>query len=296
MNDNGPNKQIVIISGKGGTGKTTITAAFTAMADSQVIADCDVDAADLHILLKPELTQTHPYTGGKKAKINANLCSQCGICEEYCRFDAIQNLKIDPLQCEGCGFCVKLCPDSAIEFENVISGFYFKGKAGSNPFLSARLNPGEGNSGKLVTQVKQQAKKALQESWKKWMFVDGPPGIGCPVNATLSGADFILIVTEPTVSGLHDLGRIVKLIQRFNIPAGIIINKFDLNKEINNEIQNFASNEELPILGEIPFDETVVEALLRKEIVSHYPDSPAGKIITEIWLKIQKLLGQYQIN
>ena len=291
MIKNDAHKQIVIVSGKGGTGKTTITAAFAALADSQVIADCDVDAADLHILLKPEITQTHPYTGSKKARINIDLCSQCGICEEYCRFDAIKNFIIDSVKCEGCGFCVKLCPDNAIEFEDTIAGFYFKGKVGPHPFLSARLNPGEGNSGKLVSQVKQQAQKVLQQSWKKWMIVDGPPGIGCPVNASLSGADFILIVTEPTVSGLHDLRRIVKLIQRFDVSAGIIINKFDLNKEISNKIQCLARNEKLPVLGQIPFDETVIESLMKEEIITHYPNSSAGKIIIEAWQKIGKLLN-----
>ncbi|MEJ2049364.1 MAG: 4Fe-4S binding protein, partial [Calditrichota bacterium] len=151
MTKNDEHKQIVIVSGKGGTGKTTITAAFTALADGQVIADCDVDAADLHILLKPEITQTLPYTGGKKARINIDLCSQCGICVEYCRFEAIENFIINPVKCEGCGFCVKLCPNNAIEFEDAIAGFYFEGKVGPHPFLSARLNPGEGNSGKLVS-------------------------------------------------------------------------------------------------------------------------------------------------
>ena len=291
MTKNDEHKQIVIVSGKGGTGKTTITAAFTALADGQVIADCDVDAADLHILLKPEITQTLPYAGGKKARINIDLCSQCGICVEYCRFEAIENFIINPVKCEGCGFCVKLCPNNAIEFEDAIAGFYFDGKAGSDPFLSARLNPGEGNSGKLVSRVKQQAKKALQDNWKKWMFVDGPPGIGCPVNASLSGADFILIVTEPTVSGLHDLRRIIKLIQRFDIPAGIIINKFDLNKEMSNKIQCLARNERLPVLGQIPFDETVIESLMNEEIITHYSKSPAGKIIIEAWQKIQNLLN-----
>ena len=291
MIKNDAHKQIVIVSGKGGTGKTTITAAFAALADSQVIADCDVDAADLHILLKPEITQTHPYTGSKKARINIDLCSQCEICEEYCRFDAIKNFIIDSVKCEGCGFCVKLCPDNAIEFEDTIAGFYFKGKVGPHPFLSARLNPGEGNSGKLVSQVKQQAQKVLQQSWKKWMIVDGPPGIGCPVNASLSGADFILIITEPTVSGLHDLRRIVKLIQRFDVSAGIIINKFDLNKEISNKIQCLARNEKLPVLGQIPFDETVIESLMKEEIITHYPNSSAGKIIIEAWQKIGKLLN-----
>jgi MinD superfamily P-loop ATPase len=291
MTKNDEHKQIVIVSGKGGTGKTTITAAFTALADGQVIADCDVDAADLHILLKPEITQTLPYTGGKKARINIDLCSQCGICVEYCRFEAIENFIINPVKCEGCGFCVKLCPNNAIEFEDAIAGFYFEGKVGPHPFLSARLNPGEGNSGKLVSQVKQQAKKALQDNWKKWMFVDGPPGIGCPVNASLSGADFILIVTEPTVSGLHDLRRIIKLIQRFDIPAGIIINKFDLNKEMSNKIQCLARNERLPVLGQIPFDETVIESLMNEEIITHYSKSPAGKIIIEAWQKIQNLLN-----
>jgi MinD superfamily P-loop ATPase len=290
MNNPDKTKQIVIISGKGGTGKTTLAAALTDLAENQTIADCDVDAADLHILLKPEITDTQPYSGGKKAFIVRERCTECGICEDYCRFDAIHDLWIDPIACEGCGFCVKICPERAINFNQAITGSYRQGIFDHSDFFGARLQPGEGSSGKLVSQVKQQAQKQAETVQRKWFFIDGPPGIGCPVNASVTGADLILAVTEPAVSGLHDLQRVIHLALSFNISVAVVINKHDLNFEITRKIEHHAAQNRFPVIGYIPFDEQVVTALMQEQTITKYPDCPAAREIEKIWANIQELL------
>ncbi len=285
-NNHTPCKQIVVVSGKGGTGKTTLAASLSVLTAKRVMADADVDAADLHILLKPQLQNSYPYVGGKKAFIDSFRCTQCGICEEYCRFDAIQDYRVDPLACEGCGFCMQLCPQQAIDFREVVSGFYHEGLIDGGKFVDAVLRPGEGNSGKLVSQVKKRAAALAESTELEWLIVDGPPGIGCPVNASLTGVDLAVMVTEPTVSGLHDLERLVQLIHRFRIPAGVVINKADLNDVICSQIESFAENEQLPLLGKIPFDETVVTALLEEKIITEFPDCPAAREIVQIYQNI----------
>ncbi|HFE63504.1 hypothetical protein B1H10_05160 [candidate division KSB1 bacterium 4484_188] len=285
-------KQVVIISGKGGTGKTTLTAAFIALSENKLVADCDVDAADLHILLNPVIHQSHVFIGGKKAKIDPQRCTECGLCETYCRFDAIHNFVVDPIACEGCGFCVRLCPDDAIDFKVAPSGNYYESVFGDSEFFHAKLIPGEGNSGKLVSQVKKQAEKTMRNNNREWYFVDGPPGIGCPVNASLTEADFVVAVTEPTISGLHDLERLIKLIERFKIPTGVVINKHDLNQEMTQRIERYAIKSGLTVLGTIPFDEQVVKSLLQKKIITEFPDSIAAREIKTIWTSIQLLLDE----
>lgn len=280
-------KQIVIVSGKGGTGKTTITAALAVLSQNTVVADCDVDAANLDILLKPTIEKTEPYIGGKKAEIDSVRCTKCSLCEEYCRFDAIHNFSVDPIACEGCGFCVRICPEGAIEFREAISGKYFAGAFNSSPFFSAKLQPGEGNSGKLVSEVKKQADNIMQTASWEWYYGDGPPGIGCPVNASMTGADLVLVVTEPTVSGLHDLERLVQLTKRFQISTAVVINKFDLNSEMTIKIESFALRNGLPLMGKIPFDETVVWSLMKEKNIIDFPDSPAANAILSIWQSVQ---------
>jgi MinD superfamily P-loop ATPase len=288
MNTEQNKKQLVILSGKGGTGKTTVAAAFSKLAVTCVITDCDVDAADLFILLKPVMKDEIEFYGGKKAKINKDVCTQCFLCEQLCRFDAIKNFTVDNILCEGCGFCFKVCPVDAVEFNKVISGNYYDCRIGNGEeFLYANLVPGEGNSGKLVTELKKKASEYYLKNGKEWFIVDGPPGIGCPVSASISGADLVLIITEPTLSGLHDLERIIQLIRMFKVAAAVVINKFDLNKEITENIERYLNSEHIPIAGKIPFDETVIFSLQQEKSILDFPDSKAAKQITTIWHTIQ---------
>jgi MinD superfamily P-loop ATPase len=283
-------KQVVIISGKGGTGKTTLAAAFTKMTKNVVVADCDVDAADLPLVLKPEIKHSFSYLGTKKAVIDPKHCTECSLCVEYCRFDAIHNYKVDPFACEGCGFCYRICPENAIIMQDIISGYYYVSVFSGGDFVFAALEPGEGNSGKLVSEVKNRSKSIAQRVESKRLFVDGPPGIGCPVNASIAGVDFAIIVTEPTVSGLHDLKRVVQLIKRFHIPAAVVINKYDLNQDMTNWIEKYAIKINLEIAGKIPFDENVDKALLAEKSIIEFEDSPAAREISHIWDKVNQIL------
>lgn len=277
-------RQLVILSGKGGTGKTTLAAAFSRLAENSVITDCDVDAADLFILLKPETKEALAFFGGKKASINKVACTRCGLCMQICRFDAIRDFLVDDILCEGCGFCFRVCPDEAIEFNKVISGNYYDCRiANDAEFLYAKLLPGEGSSGKLVAELKKKASGYFERNKRDWFIVDGPPGIGCPVNASLSGADSVVLITEPTLSGLHDLKRIIKLIQSFKIQVAVVINKFDLNEEITESIETFLGIEGIPVKGKIPFDERVLFALQQEKDIMDVPESNAAKEIRTIW-------------
>ncbi|MBN2365343.1 MAG: (4Fe-4S)-binding protein [Calditrichaeota bacterium] len=288
--NNSKYRQIVIVSGKGGTGKTTLAAALCELFENRVVSDTDVDAADLHILLKPEILERHEYSGGNKAVINRELCTGCDLCEEYCRFDAIHDYQVDPLACEGCGFCVRLCPENAISFPKAISGFFQESAIKNGEFVDAELLPGSGNSGKLVSEVKKSAAALASQNQRAWLIVDGPPGIGCPVNASLTGTDLAVIVTEPTVSGLHDLSRLIELTQRFRIPSAIVINKSDLNPENTKNIQKFAESENIPFLGIIPYDDVVLKALISEKSVINFPDSSAAVHICQVYKNILELL------
>lgn len=284
----GNSKQVVILSGKGGTGKTTVTAALTALSRKCIVADCDVDAADLDILLKPIIEQGEIYIGGKKAEINLSQCTKCGLCEKYCRFNAIHNFVVDQINCEGCGLCVLLCSEEAIEFKETISGKYYSGSFNSSPFFSAKLSPGEGNSGKLVSEVKKRAGENIQNTILDWYFVDGPPGIGCPVNASLTGADLVIAVTEPTISGIYDLDRLLQLTERFKIDTALVINKYDINPKLTQRIESFSRLNHIKLLGKIPFDETVTMSLMQEKIITDFPDSQATRAISNIWESIQE--------
>ena len=288
INDEFP-KQVVVISGKGGTGKTTLTAALAALTKNTVVADCDVDAADLYILLKPEIKQSYSYVGGKKAVIDPVSCTGCSACEIYCRFDAIHDFKVDPLACEGCGFCYRICPEDAVELKEVLSGYYYESIYTGGDFLYASLEPGEGNSGKLIGEVKKLAMGISEYSQKDWYLVDGPPGIGCPVNASLTGADHAIIITEPTISGFHDLERVVQTVNRFQVSAAVIINKYDLNLNMTKKIEVFALRINMQIVGKIPFDDTVEKALIAGKNIIEFEDSPAAVEIFKIWNEVKQL-------
>jgi MinD superfamily P-loop ATPase len=223
-------KEIVIISGKGGTGKTTLCASFASLARDAVIADCDVDAADLHLLLAPRVLQEADFVGGRTPVIDSELCAECGDCQAWCRFDAIEldidaGYIIDPLACEHCALCAYVCPEEAISMQSSVSGRWFISETAQGKLVHARLAPGEDNSGKLVTLVRREARRLAEETGARWILNDGPPGVGCPVTAAITGVDLALIVTEPTLSGIHDMQRVEALCRHFQIPALVCINK-----------------------------------------------------------------------
>ncbi len=289
-------KEIVVISGKGGTGKTSITAAFSYLGGKDiVVADCDVDAADMHLLMQPDFDQAEDFFSGLLAKIIPEKCTNCGACAEVCRFDAIPVINnqhiVEPLNCEGCGYCPRVCPELAITMDeqNVGKWYISTTKTGSS-MVHARLGIGAENSGKLVAQVKNEAKRIANETDKDIVLVDGSPGIGCPVVSSLSGSNFVVLVTEPTVSGLHDLKRVYQLVKKFNIKAGCIINKSDLNSQVSLEIEHFLREENIYHISNLPYDETFTKAMINGQTIIEYNDSNLVPILTDSWEKIKKII------
>lgn len=285
-------KQITVISGKGGTGKTTLTASLVALSDNVVIADCDVDASNLHLLLNPKKKETLEFKGLKVAIINQSKCVKCGICMEKCRFDAIKEYVVNSNSCEGCGLCVYLCPVKAIDFIDRICGYAYISDTNYGPMVHARLNPGMENSGKLVTLVRQKAFEIAEKNNKKLVLIDGPPGIGCPVIASLANINAAIIVVEPTLSGIHDLERAISLTNHFNILPLICINKYDINNENTKKIKSLCKEKNIEVLGTIPFDGSVTKAMIEaKSIIQHNPNSPASIEIKKIWNKLNEILN-----
>ncbi len=294
-------KQLIILSGKGGTGKTSLTAAFAHLAQESlhpvraVLADADVDAANLELVLRPERVETHDFTGSSLAVIDLQHCSSCGICEQVCHFDAVvhdPNYRVDLIACEGCAACFHQCPEDAIRMEPQTAGQWYRSVSRYGPLFHADLKPAQENSGKLVTLVKQQARLAALDGDYPLLLVDGPPGIGCPVISALSGADLTLVVAEPTASGVHDMQRIVETAAHFRIPTLLCINKADLYPEAAHQINAFCLEHGLELVGSIPFDKNVTLAMRNGEPVTAYrPGSPASKKIVEIWNIIVSLLG-----
>lgn len=284
-------KELVIVSGKGGTGKTTITAAFAALAKDKVLADTDVDAPDLHLLLAPKIKHEESFKGGHYAIIDKEKCIQCGECRELCRFDAIsEEFEIDPIDCEGCGVCVHFCPEKAIEFPQRTCGKWFISDSRFGPLVHAQLDIAQENSGLLATLVRQQAKIIAQEKGYDLIIVDGPPGIGCPVIATITGASVVMIVTEPTPSGLHDLERVWQLaFKHFGIPCLACINKFDLNLPMTQKIEEFCPQNNIILTGKIPFDPKVTQALVNGKTLIEYQTFTAP-IVAQMWEKVYKFL------
>ena len=281
-------KELVVLSGKGGTGKTSLTASFAALAGNCVLCDTDVDAADLHLLLSPSIRQQNDFKGGNSAKINPDPCSRCGLCRDLCRFGAIcPEFTIDEIKCEGCGVCVYFCPEKAIAFNQKTCGQWFVSDTRFGTMIHARLGIAEENSGKLVTLVRKEARKAAVETKSDLILTDGPPGIGCPVIASLGGADLVVIITEPTMSGRHDLKRVAELAAHFKVPAVVCINKSDLNIEQTREIRHFAADRGLPVAGEIPFDPRFVESMILKQaIVESDEFSKTAEAVRKIWKNI----------
>ncbi len=281
-------KEIVVISGKGGTGKTSVTAAFAALAGSAVLADCDVDAADLHLLLQPEIRRREEFRCGHEAVIRTADCTGCAVCEVRCRFDAVRDngngtFSIEPTACEGCGVCVRYCPVQAIDFPERVAGEWYVSDTRCGPMVHARLSPGGENSGKLVALVREEARHQAREHRRDLVLVDGPPGIGCPVIASLTGASLVVVVTEPTLSGQHDLERVLGLTRHFKIPALVCVNKWDINPEQTEAIERRAVEQGARVAGRIRYDRAVTDAQLQGRSVAEWPDSPAGADLKEIW-------------
>ncbi len=284
-------KELVIISGKGGTGKTSLTAAFAALAENMVLCDADVDAADLHLLLQPDFRQHADFLGGGIAEIDQDKCVQCALCLELCRFDAIsQDFVVDPIDCEGCGVCVDFCPEEAIAFPIQTCGEWYISATRYGPMVHARLGIAEENSGKLVSLVRQESAKLAGEEHKDLIITDGPPGVGCPVIASIGGAAAVLIVTEPTVSGLHDMERVADLAAHFKVPAIACINKSDLNPEQTERIEALAKDKGIEILGRIPFDPVFIKSMVQgQNVIEYSPESEIAGAIRRMWEQIIRL-------
>ncbi len=301
-------KELVIISGKGGTGKTSVTGSFAALAKKAVLADCDVDAADLHLLLKPDIQEEHDFYSGFEAIIRTDDCTACGLCEELCRFDAISQGRrnacgtyrrrpacsdpekepfyIDPFACEGCGVCVQFCPANAIDFPEALCGKWFQSQTRHGHMVHAKLGIAAENSGKLVATVRDQAKKAATAADSDWLIIDGPPGTGCPVIASISGVDAVLVVTEPTLSGEHDLLRVLQLANHFKIPAFICVNKWDINPEMTARIEDASGKAGATVLGRIPYDASITQAQIQGLSIVEFNDGAAATAIKTLWESI----------
>ncbi|MGC9367440.1 MAG: P-loop NTPase [bacterium] len=286
-------KEITVISGKGGTGKTTITASLAYLLENKVIADCDVDAANLNLLIKSTPVSQHEFKSGNNYRIDLEKCVQCGKCKEVCRFDAVEidedgQYNINHIKCEGCGFCYFTCELKAIDFTINSTGMLYQSETPLGSFVYAELNVAEENSGKLVTEVRKQAEKVAQENKAEYLLVDGPPGIACPVNAALTGTNLAVIVTEPTLSGIHDLERIIRVAEQFKITSYCIINKYDIDVNNAEKIQEVCAKFNIPVIAEIPFSTEIYKSVEKQQIFTEsYPDHPISDIFKNILEKIR---------
>ncbi len=287
-------KEITILSGKGGAGKTSVAAAFASLAKNTVYCDNDVDAADLHLIFNPEIQEKHDFSSGSKAVIDPEKCSVCGLCTEHCRFDAIHLNKngipeVNPFQCEGCRLCERICPEQAITSIQFNNNKWFVSKTRFGPLIHARMGAGEENSGRLVTEIRKKAKEIAAESTADFIINDGPPGIGCPVIASVTGTGKVLLVIEPSLSGLHDAKRLFRLVNSFHIPVEAVINKFDVNEELTLETEKFLNEHQIPLLGKIPFDTVLVESMVNEQtIVEFDPGNRISTAIKSIWKQLSE--------
>lgn len=283
--------EVAIISGKGGTGKSSISAAFATLSEQVLLADCDVDAANLYIIFSPTHNEEQVYIAGQTAVINYDKCTHCGLCMNYCRFEAISNnngrIEISETSCDGCQLCSRICPQNAISMVDNDKSRMYSGDFRNGKMVYGRLAPGEENSGKLVNMVREKAKQIAAENKLNHIVIDGPPGIGCAVISSVTGVDHVLIVTEPTISGLHDLKRTLEMVSKFSIKPWVLVNKFDLNADMTNEIEKFCNQNDISIAGRLPFDSVVVDAMVNcKSIVEWAPTSVLSETLKSIWNKI----------
>ncbi len=284
-------KQLTIISGKGGTGKTTIAAALASLAKNAVIADCDVDAPNLHLILKPRIMETQDFLGMHLAQIDKSKCTSCGKCREMCRFEAINmEMEIERFSCEGCGVCAYICPEKAIKLVERKSGEAYISQTRFGPMAHAKLDIAEEASGKLVTVVRQNAKLLAEKFKRELIIIDGAPGIGCPVIASISGVDLVVAVTEPTLSGIHDLERILDVANHFKIRAAVCINKYDINEEATSNIASYCNERELEVLARIPYDDIVTEAMTAGKTIIEFSNGKISKEIKQMWSLIERMM------
>lgn len=295
-------KQLVVLSGKGGTGKTTVTAALAHLASQElsiVSADGDVDAANLELVFEPTRVEEHDFVSGKRAVIGPEWCTACGICEAVCRFDAIhpptescgEAYWVEGLSCEGCASCFYQCPEEAIQMEDQLAGRWFRSESRFGPLFHAHLFAGQENSGKLVTLVKQQGRLLASDTGAKLLLVDGPPGIGCPVISASAGADMALLVVEPTVAGVHDLERVLGTTEHFGVPALVVINKADLNSSRSTEVADFCTRRGIEIVGRIPYDTVVTEAMVQGRPVTAYTNGAVSTALRHVWERVKARLA-----
>jgi MinD superfamily P-loop ATPase len=284
-------KEVVVLSGKGGTGKTSIVGSLAALAKSKVLADCDVDAADLHLLLQPAILEKHDFRGGQTAVIDMDKCVQCGLCQEVCRFHAITDFQVSPISCEGCGFCARICPSGAITMQENIAGQCFTSDTRYGTLVHARLGIAQENSGKLVALVRQKAKALAEKQDAAYIISDGPPGIGCPVISSLSGASLALLVTEPTLAAIHDLERILEVCRHFNVPALVCINKYDINEENTRRIENYCLTRKTDVISRITYDNVFTDAMVHGQPVVEFSDGQASQQIKQLWQNIVNRLS-----
>jgi len=294
-------KQLVVLSGKGGTGKTSLTAAFAHLASQEtsvVLADADVDAANLELVLSAQVKERHSFIGGKVAVIESEKCTACGICQVVCRFNAVMepgaehfrySYSVDPLACEGCAACYYQCPEDAIRMEDRESGEWFVSDTPYGPLVHARLHPAQENSGKLVTVVRQKARQLAQDENRPLVIIDGPPGIGCPVISAVGGVDLALMVTEPTVAGAHDLERIIRTAEHFRVRAAVVVNKYDLSLRGTRVVEEFCRAHGIPLIGKIPFDPMVTEAMVKGMPVTAFGDGRVVETIKAVWDSLKSL-------
>ncbi|MCC6490497.1 MAG: ATP-binding protein [Candidatus Hydrogenedentes bacterium] len=299
-------KELVVISGKGGTGKTSITASFAMLARDAVVADCDVDAPDLHLILEPEIIRREDFSGGKLARIDADRCLACGTCSRVCRSYAItrdgpgnehtkSTFRVDPIACEGCGVCTWFCPENAIDFSPAVNGEVFISRSRRGPLVHAKLGIGQGNSGKLVSAVRQAARHYAERHGFKRIITDGSPGIGCPVIASITGANAVLIVTEPTMTAIHDMERVAGLVARFRIPAMICINKWDLNVALSERIEDNARRLGMSLAGKVEYDDVITDAQIACKAVVEFKENGCAAQVRSLWHTLENsLLGNGQ--
>lgn len=295
-------KQLTVISGKGGTGKTTFTAAFASLAKNAVIADCDVDAADMHLILKPKIMKKEDYSGLEVARIDPELCIGCGKCREFCKYGAVnENFEVDSYGCEGCAVCTIVCPSGVISMEKKVSGQVFSSETRFGPMAHARLGIGEETSGKLVSAVRSNAKKLAEQYHKDLIIIDGPPGTGCSAIAAITGTTLVLVVSEPTVSGIYDLKRVIELIAHFMIPTVVCINKYDINEKNTHLIESFCAELGIPVIGRLPYNDIITKAMLQEQTLIEYTknsqclnESEFADQVCQIWARVEKILMNVQ--